>query len=45
MRRSTISREQMREQAEAVGQFEAEKAERTQRSYAIESELRENRDG
>jgi chromosome segregation protein len=36
--------EQMREQAELVQQGEAEHAERTQRGYAIETELRENRE-
>ncbi len=36
--------EKMRQQTEAVQQNEAEHAERTQRGYAIESELRENRE-
>ena len=36
--------EQMREQSAAVEQLEGEKSERTQRSYAIETELRENRE-
>ncbi len=36
--------QQMREQGAAVGQFEVEKAERAQRNYGIESELRENRE-
>ncbi len=40
---NTLS-EQMREQSAAVEGFETEKTERTQRSYAIESELRENRE-
>ena len=36
--------EQMRQQSETVQQWEAEHGERTQRGYAIETELRENRD-
>ena len=40
---NTLS-EQMREQSAAVEQFEGEKTERTQRSYAIETEMRENRE-
>src|SRR5437899_3834444 len=40
---NTISQE-MRHQAENVQQFEGEHAERTQRGYAIEIEVRENRD-
>ena len=36
--------EVMREQSESVHQFEAESTERTQRGYAIEGELRENRE-
>ncbi len=36
--------EQMRHQTEAVQQLEAEHADRTQRGYAIESEIRENRE-
>src|SRR5258708_15869434 len=40
---SAIS-EEMRQQAETVQQAEAEHAERTQRGYAIETEVRENRD-
>jgi chromosome segregation protein len=36
--------EEIRVQGEAVQQFEAEHSERTQRGYAIENELRENRD-
>ena len=36
--------EKMRQQTEAVQQHEAEHAERTQRGYAIETELRENRE-
>ena len=40
---SAIS-EEMRQQAEAVQQSESEHAERTQRGYAIETEVRENRD-
>ncbi len=40
---SAIS-EEMRQQAETVQQSEAEHAERTQRGYAIETEVRENRD-
>ncbi len=36
--------EQMREQGAAVEQLDREKTESTQRSYAIESELRENRE-
>ncbi len=39
----TIS-ENMRHQAENVQQFESEHAERTQRGYAIEAEVRENRE-
>ena len=39
----TISQE-MRQQADSVQQFEAEHSERTQRGYAIESEVRENRE-
>jgi chromosome segregation protein len=38
---STIA-EEMRRQSEAVQQMESELAERTQRGYAIESEIREN---
>ena len=34
----------MRQRTETVQQFEAEHAERTQRGYAIEAELRENRE-
>ncbi len=40
---STIS-EEMRQQAENVQQSESEHAERTQRGYAIETEVRENRE-
>jgi chromosome segregation protein len=40
---NTISQE-MRQQAESVQQFESEHAERTQRGYAIETEVRENRE-
>ena len=40
---NTISQE-MRHQAENVQQFESEHAERTQRGYAIETEVRENRE-
>ena len=40
---STIS-EEMRHQAETVQQSESEHAERTQRGYAIETEVRENRE-
>jgi chromosome segregation protein len=40
---NTIS-EEMRVQAETVQQFESEHSERTQRGYAIDNELRENRD-
>ncbi len=40
---NTIS-EDMRHQAENVQQFESEHAERTQRGYAIEAEVRENRE-
>ena len=40
---NTIS-EQMRQQAEIVQQFEAEQTERTQRGYAIETEIRESRE-
>ncbi len=36
--------EEMRHQAESVQQSESEHAERTQRGYAIESEVRENRE-
>jgi chromosome segregation protein len=36
--------EEMRQQAETVQQSESEHAERTQRGYAIESEVRENRE-
>jgi chromosome segregation protein len=36
--------EEMRQRTEAVQQFEAEQADRTQRGYAIESEIRENRE-
>jgi chromosome segregation protein len=36
--------EQMKQQSESVQQFEGESAERTQRGYAIETELRENRE-
>ena len=36
--------EQMRRQTEVIQQHEAEHAERTQRGYAIETELRENRE-
>ena len=36
--------EEMRHRAETVQQFESEHAEGTQRGYAIETELRENRD-
>jgi chromosome segregation protein len=36
--------EEMQHRTEAVQQFEAEHAERTQRGYAIETELRENRE-
>jgi chromosome segregation protein len=40
---NTISQE-MRQEAESVQQFESEHAERTQRGYAIETEVRENRE-
>ncbi|HTS34109.1 MAG TPA: chromosome segregation protein SMC [Candidatus Solibacter sp.] len=40
---NTLS-EEMRHRAEEVQHFEAEHAERTQRGYAIETELRENHD-
>ena len=40
---NTLS-EQMRQQSETVEQCESEHAERTQRGYAIETELRENRE-
>jgi len=40
---NTIS-DEMRQQAETVQQFEAEHVERTQRGYAIETEIRENRE-
>jgi chromosome segregation protein len=40
---STIS-DEMRQQAEAVQQSESEHADRTQRGYAIEAEVRENRE-
>jgi chromosome segregation protein len=40
---SAIS-DEMRQQAETVQQSESEHAERTQRGYAIETEVRENRD-
>jgi len=40
---NTISQE-IRQQAEIVQQFESEHGERTQRGYAIESEVRENRE-
>ncbi|HYK49156.1 MAG TPA: AAA family ATPase, partial [Terriglobales bacterium] len=40
---NTISQE-MRQQAESVQQFESEHGERTQRGYAIETEVRENRE-
>jgi chromosome segregation protein len=40
---ATIS-EEMRQQAESVQQSESEHAERTQRGYAIETEVRENRE-
>src|SRR6185503_17352337 len=36
--------EEMRQQAETVQQAESEHAERTQRGYAIETEVRENRE-
>ena len=36
--------EEMRHRTETVQQFEAEHADRTQRGYAIESEIRENRE-
>jgi chromosome segregation protein len=36
--------EEMQQRTEAVQQFESEHAERTQRGYSIETELRENRD-
>jgi chromosome segregation protein len=36
--------EEMRQQAEEIQQFEAEQADRTQRGYAIETEIRENRE-
>jgi len=36
--------DEMRQQAETVQQYESEHAERTQRGYAIETEVRENRD-
>ena len=36
--------EEMRQQTEAVQQLEAEQGERTQRGYAIENEIRENRE-
>jgi len=36
--------EEIRHQAESVQQLEAENSERTQRGYAIETELRQNRD-
>ena len=38
------SREQMREHAEKVQQLESEHTDRTQRGYAIETEVRENRE-
>jgi len=40
---NTLS-EEMRHQAEAVQQLESEQSERTQRGYAIETEIRENRE-
>ena len=40
---NTLS-EEMRQQTETVQQLEAEHAERTQRGYAIETEIRENRE-
>ena len=40
---NTLS-EEMRQQAETVQQLEAEQAERTQRGYGIETEIRENRE-
>jgi chromosome segregation protein len=36
--------EEMRQRAEAVQQFDAEHGDRTQRGYAIETEIRENRE-
>ena len=36
--------EEMREQTESIQQLEAEQAERTQRGYAVETEIRENRE-
>ncbi len=36
--------EEMRQQSETVKQFETEQAERTQRGYGIETEIRENRE-
>jgi chromosome segregation protein len=36
--------EQMREQSEGIQQLETEQAERTQRGYAVETEIRENRE-
>jgi chromosome segregation protein len=36
--------EEMRQRADAVQQFESEQSERTQRGYAIETEIRENRE-
>ena len=42
--RINLVSEEMRQQAAAVQQFEAEHADRTQRGYAIETEIRENRE-
>jgi len=39
-----IIAEEMRQQGETVQQLEAEQSERTQRGYAIENEIRENRE-
>ncbi len=36
--------EEMRQQSEAIKQLDAEQAERTQRGYAIDAEIRENRE-
>jgi chromosome segregation protein len=40
----SVVSEEMRQQGELVQQLEGESAERTQRGYAIETEVRENRD-
>jgi chromosome segregation protein len=42
--RINLLSEEMRQQAETVQRFEAEHADRTQRGYAIENEIRENRE-